>query len=309
MAPTRNDEYLLYQTLVGTWPVEPLNQSGWDEFQKRITQYMIKAIREAKQHTSWANIHGDYETAMSDFIDAILDRASENPFVADFSEFEVRIIRAGLHNSLSQCLLKLTSPGVPDVYQGNELLQYALVDPDNRRPVDYEARKQLLATLQSARRGENFQEQVRHLATNLEDGRAKLYLTWKTLQTRRDQPQMFEQGSYIPLKVKGPKAAHVVAFAREFERRRALIAVPRLCATLMGERESLCHEEIWRDTTVEAGAGEAGCYHNVFTGECIPVSGQGAPASLPAGKLFSMFPVALLLNEMAGCEPEPTAGS
>src|SRR5215469_14795127 len=136
-APTRNDEYLLYQTLIGTWPFRELDDNGWKAYTERIEKYTLKAAREAKEHTSWANTNSDYESALVDFTRALLQRPTNNRFIADFEMFVHRIALVGVFNSLSQTLLKLTSPGVPDIYQGNELLELTLVDPDNRRSVDY----------------------------------------------------------------------------------------------------------------------------------------------------------------------------
>jgi (1->4)-alpha-D-glucan 1-alpha-D-glucosylmutase len=140
-APTRNDEYLLYQTLVGAWPTEALDDDGWNKFVDRIQQYMLKAAREAKEQTSWANTNPDYESALSEFVSVILERSPKNRFLPNLEEFANRISRIGLFNSLSQTLLKMTSPGIPDTYQGNELLHFTLVDPDNRQPVDYALRQ------------------------------------------------------------------------------------------------------------------------------------------------------------------------
>ena len=292
--PTRNDEYLLYQTLIGVWPDEILDDSAWFQFVLRIEKYMLKAAREAKEYTSWANENPEYEKALTSYIRAILERSEKNRFLADLAEFQQRISQVGLFNSLSQTLLKMTSPGVPDIYQGNELLQFTLVDPDNRQPVSYEQREREL-------------EQLRHDYGNLQslpssvfnvrkETSAKLYLSWKTLNLRREHPALFQRGEYIPLSTSGPNADHIVAFARKHESRSVIVAVPRLCAQLMGDSyETTCNEAIWRDTTLAIPDLGAPCYHNVFTGECIQ-SRSGAQ-QLPVADLFRRFPVALLLSE------------
>jgi (1->4)-alpha-D-glucan 1-alpha-D-glucosylmutase len=305
-APSRNDEYLLYQTLLGTWPTAGLDDSGWQEFTRRIEEYVLKAAREAKQHTSWANSNAEYEGALSGFVRAILERTGRDPFLADFAEFQRRIARIGAFNGLSQCLLKMTSPGVPDLYQGNELWHFALVDPDNRRPVDYGRRREFLEQLLSDRHSlDHAPEQVRALVRDPENPKLKLYLTWKTLGLRKTEASLFQRGSYIPLQVTGSKSAHVVAFAREHEGRSAIIAAPRLCASLLGEdHESVCDEALWGDTSVEIPDSAAGCQHNLFTGECIPPSGDGPSRSLPLAKLMQNFPVALLLREPITARPE-----
>ncbi len=304
-APTRNDEYLLYQTLIGTWPSEPLDDTGWKAFTERIEQYALKAAREAKEHSSWANTNGEYESALVDFTHAILDRSSHNTFLADFEKAARRVARIGAFNSFSQTLLKLTSPGVPDIYQGNEILEFNLVDPDNRRPVDYDHRRDLLATLQ--RETASTQElpaRVRDLISAPDSNAAKQYLTWKTLTFRRQQPDLFQRGSYIPLHVAGEKSEHVVAFARQHERGTIIVAVPRLSARLMGEsHDSVCEETIWRDTTLEIPRDGVTCYHNLFTGECLPLRPDAEPR-IPVSDLFRNFPVAVLISE-----PQPSTQS
>ena len=295
-APTRNDEYLLYQTLLGTWP----DTTGdlWNDFVERIGQYMLKAVREAKQHTSWANTNHEYEEALSYFTRAILERSDRNLFFRDFEEFQRRIRRIGMFNSLSQSLLKMTAPGVPDIYQGNEFWQLTLVDPDNRRPVDYGERKRVLDELQRGMPSHEIASQkLNEFLANPEDGRLKMYLTSKTLSLRRKECMLFQRGSYIPLKVSGPKSQHVVAFAREHEGRVTIVAAPRLCASLLTEDVGTpCAESGWGDTTVELPHSQARCYHHLFSGDCIPVNEQEQPASLLVSRMLRDFPVALLLS-------------
>lgn len=298
-APAQNDEYLLYQTLVGTWPSHICDEAAWSKFSERIEQYMLKAAREAKEHTNWTNPNPEYEAALTEFTRAVLERNPQNLFFKDFSEFHRRIARCGSFNSLSQCLLKLTSPGVPDIYQGNELWELSLADPDNRRPVNYAERKeQLVEQLRlDGQPSQALREYVRGLVTNLDDGRCKLFVTSKTLRTRRAETALFQRGTYAPLTVSGSRAAHIVAFAREYEGRIAVVAAPRLTATLLSENfESPCEPEVWADTSVEVKSRHVACYHNVFTGECTPLSGNQPQHSLQARELFRYFPVALLLG-------------
>src|SRR6266496_1172978 len=295
-APSRNDEYLFYQTLVGVWPTEPVDDSAWRDWCDRLEPYMLKAAREAKEHTSWANTNSEYEGALSAFVRAVLERSDKNLFLQDFEEFHTRIARIGGFNSLSQSLLKLASPGVPDIYQGNELLQFSLVDPDNRSPMDYERRKRLLASFQGNGPTEKELFSRAELNGKITDQTMKLFLTWKTLSLRKREAALFAHGRYIPLKLAGERAEHVVAFAREYEGRTATIIVPRLCATLLGENfETVCDEVLWGDTRLETMSAGIACHHNVFTGECIPVDGESR--SLPVARLFRQFPVALLLSE------------
>ncbi|HTT24926.1 MAG TPA: malto-oligosyltrehalose synthase [Candidatus Sulfotelmatobacter sp.] len=308
--PTRNDEYLLYQTLVGTWPTQMLDDADWKTYTERIEQYMRKAVREAKEHTSWANTNSQYESALTDFTWAILARSSQNLFIAGFEAFTRRIARIGLFNSLSQTLLKLTSPGVPDIYQGNELLEFSLVDPDNRRPVDYERRDKIFETLpRDGDHAHNLSSRVRELLFICAGDRAKMYLTWKTLTFRRQSHSLFQRGSYVPLKAQGEMANHVVAFARRHEGRTIVIATPRLCAKLMGENyETISEEAIWRDSTLELPSDEVRCYHNLFTGECLPLKADSS-SGVRLFELFRTFPVALLVSEWQVsdeiCSPRP----
>jgi len=312
-APTRNDEYLLYQTLIGTWPTYPLDDADWKAYTARIEQYMRKSVREAKEHTSWANTNSEYESALTDFTRAILARSSQNRFIAGFEAFARRIARIGLFNSLSQTLLKLTSPGVPDIYQGNELLEFCLVDPDNRRSVDYERRGQILEMLR--RDGDNphsLSSRVGDLLSTCEGSGAKMYLTWKALTFRRQSHALFQRGAYVPLKAQGEMADHVVAFARLHEGRSVVVVAPRLCAKLMGEdHETVCEEAIWRDSTLELPSDEVWCYHNLFTGECLPLKAESSPG-VRLSELFRTFPVALLVSEAQisdqTCGPRPKTG-
>ena len=297
--PTRNDEYLLYQTLVGIWPTVSLDDTGWKEFSARIEQYMLKAVREAKVHTSWANTNEPYESALSNFTRAILTRTAKNQFLNDFGEFHRRIAQIGIFNSVSQSLLKMTSPGVPDIYQGNELYDFSLVDPDNRRPVDYDRRKTLLARLQNtARSSASLIEFVNGLSKLSASDDAKLYMTWKTLNLRNEEATLFQDGAYIPLKVSGERSEHIVAFARELKGQSVVVAVPRLCAALLGENlDTVCDETLWGDTRVEITNALGKCYHNVFTGECLPVVETAGQFFLNISDLLRYFPVALLTSK------------
>ena len=303
-APTRNDEYLLYQTLIGAWPTEALNDSGWQAFSERIENYMLKSARESKERTSWANQNSEYEGALQHFVRSALQRRAKNRFLADFFQFQQRIARIGMFNSLSQCLLKMTSPGVPDIYQGNELWQLSLVDPDNRHPVDYRHRQELLKRLPlNVQSHKDVREHLGSLLANMDSGFVKLYLTQTTLALRGKEALVFEQGRYIPLQTHGQRSEHILAFARELEGRTVIIAVPRLCATLLGENfDSPCEESLWGDTTLEIPHSERACYHQVFTGECIPVDRGEQGELLPAAKLFRDFPVALLVSEPLGTQ-------
>jgi (1->4)-alpha-D-glucan 1-alpha-D-glucosylmutase len=296
-APSPNDEYLLYQTLVGAWPSEPLNDpDDWKIFCERIENYMLKAIREAKQNTSWINRNTEYETAVSSFVRTLLNPGAKNRFLDDFVPFQRRIARIGLWNSLSQTLLKLTCPGVPDIYQGNELWDFSLVDPDSRRPVDYIRRQQVFESIHVWGKDPDALSTGRLLETP-EDGRLKMYLIWKTLCLRQQQPDLFQQGEYLPLAVEGAKANHVVAFARKSGTTRALVVVPRLVAGLINDIDlPPVGPRVWDDTHVLLPLCSVSekC-RNALTGEVLDLQKTDGYAKIGVSEVLAEFPVALCL--------------
>ena len=298
-APSRNDEYLLYQTLAGAWPLEPLENDNWEKFSERIEQYMLKAIREAKEFTSWGSPNAAYETAATEFVRAVLKRGPKNQFLRQFSAFHSRIARLGMLNSLSQTLLKLTSPGVPDIYQGNELWDLSLVDPDNRRPVDYARRRRMLKDLRERADtlAADIPQYCRELLEHMEDGGIKLFLTWKTLCFRKSYRELFREGDYMPLAVRGAHAERVCAFARTREKQTAIIIAPRLWGTLLGEAEYRPETEIWQDTRIQLPEIAAQFYRNVFTKELVHA---GANGETQLSTVLKDFPVALLFGEAVG---------
>jgi (1->4)-alpha-D-glucan 1-alpha-D-glucosylmutase len=302
-APDRNVEYLLYQTLLGAWPVEPASAEEHSEFIGRIQAYMEKATHEAKVHTSWINPNADYDEALRQFVGRILDPAVSPAFLADFREFQERISRYGFFNALSQCLLKIAAPGVPDTYQGTELWDFSLVDPDNRRPVDYDKRRRLLADLlERAREPKRRTELSAELVEAMPDGRIKLYVTALALRCRRAHPGLFSVGSYSAVEAVGAKADHIFSFVRRHRDRAALVAAPRLVATLMPDPAGLPHgANVWGDTMLPLPQELANqSWYSLFTGEALTtVQHQGRPA-LPAAQVFARFPVALLLDHSDG---------
>jgi (1->4)-alpha-D-glucan 1-alpha-D-glucosylmutase len=291
-APSPNDEYLLYQTLVGAWPSNPLNDPGeWKIFGERIENYMLKAIREAKENTSWINRNTEYETAVSSFVKTLLKPGSQNRFLNDFMPFQRRIARVGLWNSLAQTLLKLASPGVPDLYQGNELWDLSLVDPDNRRPVDYNRRQEIFRDIRESR-----SDLAKNLVETPEDGRIKLYLTWRTLCLRQEQPDLFQAGEYLPLVVEGARANHVVAFVRKSEKANVLVVVPRLVAGLLNNIDlPPVGPRVWEDTEIVlpfCTCSEK--YRNVLTGEVLETEKIDGSEKIAVSKILAEFPVGLL---------------
>ncbi|MBN1238991.1 MAG: malto-oligosyltrehalose synthase [Gammaproteobacteria bacterium] len=284
-APSRNEEYLFYQTLIGTWPV-PFDRGELSGYADRIESYMIKALREAKVNTSWTGPNEEYEAEVVRFVRETLTPSERNRFIDDMNEFVGGLARPGFLNGLSQTLLKLASPGVPDVYQGNELWDFSLVDPDNRRPVDYRLRQQLLSQIEEdCEVPARFGETLRDMREHIEDGRAKLYLTWRTLTFRRMHPDVFAAGSYVPLEPSGSAEAHLVAFAREHASGTVVVAVGRWFHLL--ERR----DDRWGDTALALPA--PGRWRNILTNEIVDADGGGT-ADVRADRLFAAFPAALL---------------
>jgi (1->4)-alpha-D-glucan 1-alpha-D-glucosylmutase len=292
--PGPNEEYLLYQTLIGAWPVEPGAPAV--AFKKRITDYMIKAVREAKVDTSWINPNRPYEEALVAFVEHILDSDRNNLFLQDFVPFQKKISHYGMFNSLSQTLLKITVPGVPDFYQGTELWSFDLVDPDNRRPVDYRKRTGMLDALKQRESEISGSELGRELMVRKDDGRIKLYLTYKTLTYRREHRVLFEQGEYVPLEVRGERADHVCAFERRTGDSVVIVVAPRFYTGLAAFPDGLpVGPAVWKDTGVLIPSAVAGSrFRNVLTGEALAGVGGGAGAILALSEVLSNFPVALL---------------
>ena len=285
-APSRNDEYLLYQTLLGAWPLGPLDDAALAALRARIQAYMQKAAREAKVHTSWVNPNAEYESAVARFIDGLLDTLQPNRFLEEFLPLHARIGRHGCINSLAQIALKLTSPGVPDVYQGTELWDLSLVDPDNRRPVDYASRQRLLAEMEVATGPA--------LLSAWPDGRVKLWLMARLLAVRKRRAAWFERAGYLPIAVQGTHAARVCAYARKGDGSMLLVAVPRVWMSIVREPGQWpLGRDVWGDTSL-AEPGNVGAWLNALTGEHIDATPVGNVARLTLGDVLATFPVAVL---------------
>jgi (1->4)-alpha-D-glucan 1-alpha-D-glucosylmutase len=299
-APSRNDEWLLYQTLIGTWPLEPTDAAALEQYRQRIDGYMLKAVREAKLHTSWINPNEAYEEAVRHFVQSLLSDPERNLFLASFLPFQKKIVRHGLLNSLSQTLLKLTIPGVPDLYQGNELWSFNLVDPDNRRAVDYEQRQRMLQTLvERAESSDDLPDLMQELLQQIEDGRAKLYLIWRCLSLRRQHPQLFSEGDYRPLAATGPRCDHLCAFARSFAGVEIVIVATRWFSKLSDDEAQLQPGELlWAETSVAAPQqGGEKSYTNLLTHETVATVHEGGEFLLPVIELLKTFPLAVLLSD------------
>jgi (1->4)-alpha-D-glucan 1-alpha-D-glucosylmutase len=292
-APSPNDEYLLYQTLLGCWP---LHEPDVD-FVSRIEGYMLKAAKEAKLRTSWINPDTDYEKALTQFVREVLN---SNNFLSDFAPFQKRVAMLGMLNSLSQTLLKLTSPGVPDIYQGNEVWDFSLVDPDNRRPVDYAKRQAMLRELEQldSLLPEQLASRVKSLVGNLADGRAKLYLTSRVLNFRRQHLELFKHGVYLPLSIEGMRAENLVAFARRYQDQSVIVVAPRFFSQLVTNENALpLAKEVWGDTRVNCSFAASGQrFFNVLTKAAIESYEHDGKSWLNVAQLLSEFPVAIPSN-------------
>jgi len=288
--PSRNEEYLLYQTLVGTWPTRPMTADGEREYLERIRGYMLKTMREAKVFTSWLNPSEPHERAMGRFVEMVLSPANV-AFRRDFGELASRVARYGVYNSLAQLAIKIGAPGVPDFYQGTELWDFSLVDPDNRRPVDYAKRRELLDALPEARIGDPSMASA--LLEHPEDDRLKLFATATMLRSRRAAHDVFRCGRYEPLTVDGSAREHVFAFARVLGPRQAIVAVPRLVATLRPDGGAPIGET-WRETRIGVPEEAPRCYRQVFTGACASVIEEEGRRWIRAADAFAHFPIAFL---------------
>jgi len=263
-SPDRNTEYLLYQTLIGAWPISI----------ERAQAYMLKAVREAKLRTSWVVNNEGFEEALKRFIEAI---CAHGPFIAELEQFVEKIKHAGRVNSLAQTLLKHTAPGVPDLYQGAELWDLSLVDPDNRRPVDYALRAELLREI----KGMSLAEGAAEAMGRMEDGLPKLWTIHHALRLRREQPESFgADAAYVPLEVAGAKADHAIAYLRGDS---VATVVPRLTA-MLGD---------WEEAIVSLPEGR---WSNRLTGATI----DGGPVQIE--DLLREFPVALLVQGVGSRE-------
>jgi (1->4)-alpha-D-glucan 1-alpha-D-glucosylmutase len=285
--PDPNEEYLLYQTLIGIWPDTPIDAAQREDFIKRIQLYMDKAVKEAKVHTSWMNVNEEHDRALSEFLSSILKEGTE--FIADLAKFQALIARAGMLNSLSQIILKIAAPGVPDFYQGTELWSLTLVDPDNRRPVDYASRCAMLKKMREAARRDPVATTC-HLLKDLSSGAIKMYLTNRAMEFRRDNPALFMRGEYIPLNVTGPRANHIVAFARAYESKRVVVACGRFFMQLREAPPLPVDPEVWADTFIELEPGSSSSMTDVITGRTISIGG----GRIRVAEAFAQMPMTML---------------
>jgi (1->4)-alpha-D-glucan 1-alpha-D-glucosylmutase len=283
-APDADEEYLLYQTLLGTWPVAangaPVENVG-PEYIERIQAYMTKALNEAKLNTSWIQPNEEWLAATRDFVAKILDATPKNKFLPTFLPVAQEIARLGAINSLAQTLLKLTSPGVPDIYQGNEVWDYSLVDPDNRRPVDYKVRAEMLSCLSS--------KTPEELIQNWPDARIKMFLTRQALHFRNERVDLFQRGEYFPLRATGAFADCCISFARRLDRDWAIVIVPRLSSRIGFPPIS----DRWKDTAIELPENlSPESAREIFTGRELSIKDR----QIRVAEAMSILPFAMLTS-------------
>jgi len=276
--PDKNDEYFIYQTLVGAYP---FGGKEHDQFTQRMKEYVLKAVREAKTYTNWIKQDADFEQACLHFIQEILKQDGKNKFLDSFLLFQNKIASDGALNSLSQVMLKLTCPGVPDFYQGTELWDLGLVDPDNRRPVDYQYRKDLLQEIKN-KDGTDF---IKMIKENRNDARIKLFIIHKVLEVRQKYEDIFLKGEYIPLAIEGELNKYVIAFARKSGQRWAVTVVPRFSRGFIEQQRD------WKGVFLALPKEAPQQWRNIFTDEKLNLTGN-----VFLEEIFHHFPIAFLLS-------------
>ncbi|HVB97999.1 MAG TPA: malto-oligosyltrehalose synthase [Candidatus Dormibacteraeota bacterium] len=288
--PAPLEEMFLYQTMLGAWPLEGAEVAGLGE---RLIACTRKAAREAKVYTSWIAPAPEHEEALAEFVERILDTSEENRFLKDFSRFQKRIAFHGALNSLSQLLLKIVSPGIPDFYQGSELWDFSLVDPDNRRPVDFPKRERMLAEL-AAGEHNGAEALAEQMLLHWPDGRIKLYLTRKALEFRRAHTELFLEGDYVPLRASGKKNENVCAFARRRGSAWAIAAVPLFTTRLVELNQMPLGERTWGASAILLPDDAPRQWRNAFTGETVRAGSARRKKWLSLKSVLRTLPVALL---------------
>jgi (1->4)-alpha-D-glucan 1-alpha-D-glucosylmutase len=287
--PDHNEEYFLYQTLVGAWPVHKRDEP---DFRRRVEAYAIKAAREAKVHTRWTRPEVKREQRLVSFIRRILDPSLQNGFLQDFLLFQNEIALYGVLNSLGQTLLKIAIPGIPDFYQGTELWGLSLVDPDNRRPVDFRERAELLKQIDLLER--QGAVPVADLLHCWQDGRIKLFVIARSLHLRRSNRALFLKGDYLPLTATAGAARHICAFARRHRTKWVLVAVPRLITKLAKPGDLPLGSAVWRESALQLPNEAPEHWTNIFTGETLHIKDSEGTSTIAVADVFRTCPVALL---------------
>lgn len=290
LLPDANTEWFTYQTMIGAWP---LFDGEVTDFRERLKAYLVKAAREAKTLTNWHSPNDDAESALTAFVDSILEESSKNLFMENFQSFQKQVAFYGAINSLSQVLLKAASPGIPDFYQGTELWDFSLVDPDNRRPIDFNPRKKLLYSLMETEESD-LTSHISALLDTWYDGRIKLYLTHKVLSARNRYRDVFSCGDYLPLQTQGTRERHVSAFARRHGESWVISVTPRITTGISEAGIFPLGIKVWGDDMLILPDEAPKEYINLLTSERIEPTSAGN--SIRLADIFYQFPVALLAS-------------
>jgi (1->4)-alpha-D-glucan 1-alpha-D-glucosylmutase len=289
-APDVNEEYLFYQTLVGVWPFEPLDKERRAELSDRLSDYMVRVVREAKVHSSSVSPHEPWENAVRHFVESVLLPATSGDFLPAFQSFVEPLMKLGVWTSLGEVLIKTTAPGVPDFYQGNELWDLSLMEPDNRRPVDFVLRERLLRDLLFEAE-QNPVGLIKKLVLAPGDGRLKMFVTQRSLVARRSQHVVFERGAYLPLEVMGQQADRVISFARSHENKTFVVACGRFLSAVKAHERTPIGEQVWGATRLWLPPGhETTLFRDAFTG----LQWEAEGGSLRMCDVFAHLPLALL---------------
>jgi (1->4)-alpha-D-glucan 1-alpha-D-glucosylmutase len=296
-APIRNDEYALYQTIVGTWPPQWIeNDPPAQELRnyvERVEQWVLKAVREANVRSNWVQPNLPYEEATVDFVRRLFDEPKRAVFLRELRALVADAALVAMVSSLAQTTLRVTSPGVPDTYQGCELWDFSMVDPDNRRPVDFELRRRLLAQLRAEYERREPLELLGDLLRTWQDGRIKLFVLWRLLQLRKTRPDSFADGAYRHLMVGGRRADRVIAYSRDH----VAVVVPRLVYPLLRVRDDGTPALGFANETVALPAKWPRRFVNVFTGAPVEASAKSSRPRFEVAELLRNFPVAVLVPE------------
>jgi (1->4)-alpha-D-glucan 1-alpha-D-glucosylmutase len=294
-APDRADEYIYYQALLGAWP--PGQDAACPEFVDRMRQYLGKATKEKKIHTSWITPSAEYDAAVGQFVESTLTGSRSKPFLTQFLPFQRRVAEIGMVNSLAQLTLKIASPGVPDFFQGSEVWDLNLVDPDNRRPVDFAAHQEMLADISRRLNEGSLCCAKLTLATQLleswKNGAVKLFVTAQGLALRKKRSRLFLHGDYVPLTASGLFSSNIVAFARRLEGATVIAVTPRLTVCMTGFESGLPLGAAWHNTELDLSEWATQPFRNVVTGQKVMAAPGGR---VPIAELFAGFPVALLAS-------------
>ena len=283
--PDPNEEYLIYQALVGVWPAD---RSELTSVSERLQAYAIKAIREAMVHTRWTEPNDAHENAVRSFIQKVLSPQDNSPFLWGVARFMEKVAYAGMINGLSQALLKIACPGVPDFYQGSEFWSRNLVDPDNRCPVDFPSRtKALQALLDNADIDPS--GVVQRLMAEWPVGRIKLHVIWKALGCRRKQPKLFREGEFIPLEAAGDQSHHIIAFLRRHGEEHAMIIIPRWVTNIPRSEEATTLGTFWSGMNLKLPESCPNSWRNVFTGKTTEARPGDGNSCIAVSDLFKIF--------------------